>query len=333
MEGRNETPFPAILLTSLVDDDRMTASMIARATFDIEGDRLTPAVDQPWVASVEPWDSPLGAFEPDQPYRKGGVDVFVRGSACAPRGEPAKEVSLEVEIGSFRASAIAVGQRVWQKGAFGNLVPSEPIPFVSLLLGLDVAFGGTAVVDGLTTPFPLNPNGKGFYVDEDAALHQPLPQLEDPANRISKWNDRPEPVGFGLCQYPHPIRVLDAIDVDRAALESASPEAALPTTGFKFTSRVFNRAFPRLVAPAVKPDDRVVVSGFSPDGPLSFVVPRSHLRVRIELGEKTVEREPTLEEIGIDVAERRVFLGYRYPFRYFISPFERRICTLLATED
>src|SRR5262245_53258294 len=134
MEGRNETPFPAILLTSVLDDHRMVAAMIARATYEIQNERLVPCSDQPWLASAEAWESPLGLFTPDQPFRKGGVDVFVIGSACAPRGEPAKEVALSVEVGEFRASAVAVGQRVWQKGALGNLLPSDPIPFVSLPL-------------------------------------------------------------------------------------------------------------------------------------------------------------------------------------------------------
>jgi hypothetical protein len=59
----------------------MGASMIARVRYDLHDGRLTPSSDQPWRVSAEPWESPFGPFEADQPFRKGGCDIFLFGSA------------------------------------------------------------------------------------------------------------------------------------------------------------------------------------------------------------------------------------------------------------
>jgi hypothetical protein len=334
MLGENLTPYPAMLLTTVVDDDRMGAAMITRATFDLVDGELTPSRDQPWIVSVEQWESPLGPFDPDQPYRTGGVDLFIKGAACAPNGEPAKEVQLSLQVGGFRASAVAVGPRIWRKSAAGTLVPTDPRPFTSLDLGWETAYGGAAEIDGRKTPYPMNPLGKGFYFDEQSALHQPLPELEDAASRITRWDDRPEPVGFGLCQYPHPLRVLESVLLNGrpATAESAQRDPGKARVDVQPSPRMFNRAFPKLVALKVEGGDVVTVIGFSAEAPLSFRVPANLLRVRLELGEKIVERTPAIEALGVDVPARKVFIGYRYPFRYIVVPHQRRACTLFVVE-
>ncbi|EYF08689.1 DUF2169 family type VI secretion system accessory protein [Chondromyces apiculatus] len=334
MDGENLTPYPAMLLTTVIDEERLSASMIARVTFDLTDGELTPSPDQPWIVSVEPWESPLGPFDPDQPYRTGGVDLLVRGNACAPGGEPAREVHLSVEVGGFRASAVAIGPRVWRKALSGALVPTDPAPFTALPIGLEASFGGMAEMDGQKAPHPLNPVGKGFYTDEASALHQPLPELEDPAARITTWDDRPEPVGFGLCQYPHPLRLRESMLLDGRPVteESALRGPGEPRVNIQPSHRMFNRAFPRLIAPSVAAGDLATLTGFSAEGPISFRIPATQLRVRLELGEKIVERTPTIEAVGVDVPARKVFLGYRYPFRYVFVPHQRRVCTLFIVE-
>jgi hypothetical protein len=334
MIGENLTPYPAMLLTTVLDEERVGAAMIARATFDVDGGELTPSKEQPWIVSVEPWESPLGLFDPDQPYRTGGVDLLVAGVACAPKGRPAKEVLLSFEVGGFRASAVAIGQRVWRKSATGSIVPTDPTPFTTLPIGLEAAYGGAAQMDGRSVPYPLNPVGKGFYLDAARALHQPLPDLESITHRITKWDDRPDPVGFGLCQYPHPLRLRDSVLLGGrpAAEESAARPPGKPSAHVQPSHRMFNRAFPDLVAPPVPAGATVTLTGFTPDEPLTFRLPGTVPRVRIQLGDKLIERDVTLEAIGVDVPARKVFLGYRYPFRYIFVPHQLRACTLFALE-
>jgi hypothetical protein len=350
MIGNNLTPFPAILLTTVLDEERMGAAVIVRATFDLVDGALAPVPtpglreDEPryamvpspaqvWIVSVEPWLSPLGPFDPDQPFRTGGVDLLVHGPAVAPGGEPAKEVALAIEAGGFRASAVAIGPRVWRRDASGALVPTDPTPFTTLPVGLDAAYGGKMVVDGREAAYPLNPEGKGFYLDEGSALHQPLPNIEAPTARIARWDDRPEPVGFGLCQYPHPLRVRESVLVDgRPVAADSVVQGPWWRPAIEPSHRMFNRAFPKLITPKLDPGDLVIVTGFTADGPLAFRVPPNRLRVRVVLGDKVVERTPAIEALGVDVPARRVFVGYRYPFRYLFVPHQERACTLFLAE-
>jgi len=83
-----------------------------------------------------------------------------------------------------------------------------------------------------------------------------------------------------------------------------------------------------MVAPSVKPGETIVLKGFSHDGPIEIEIPPSHLVATVRLGDKTVERSLTIDEVGIQVAESSVFIGYRYPFRYEFVPHQLRLCTL-----
>jgi hypothetical protein len=319
MNGENLTRFPASLLTTIIDDTRMGAAMIARVTYDLRRGQLTPCAEQPWLVSLEPWESPFGEFEADQPFRKGGTDVFVFGSACAPGRRAATEVVVSVSVGAFSFEAVVFGKRIWRTTLRG-LTPSTPAPFLELPLAAEHAFGGAVVVDGLVTPHPDNPKGLGLYVDEDATTHQPLPRIEDASERITAWSDRPTPVGFGLCALTNGQRLRGSVVIADGKLE-------------RVTSRLFNQAYPRLVAPKADPGDKVRVTGVSHEADVAFSLPAPHLRVELVLGDKKIVRTPTIEEIGIDVAASRVFLGYRYPFRYQVVPHQLRICTLQDMES
>lgn len=320
MDFENNTSFPAKLLTSVLDENRMAGAVIVRATFDLRNGQLLPSAQQPWIVSLEPWESPLGPFEADQPYRKGGVDLFVHGAAHTPGGTPQKQVAVSVEAGKFFFSAMVFGARTWQKPRPKSaLVPSDPIPFITLPLTPEYAFGGRMVIDGLPSPHMDNPKGLGLYADEEAALNQPLPHIENAQALIRTWSDRPDPVSFGVCPLQNGHRLRSAVEFVDGRFE-------------RITSRLFNAASPHLVAPQIDPGDRVVLTGFSPEGPLEFRIPPSSLLVRLQVGPTEVERTPTIEEVGIDVPSSQVFLGYRYPFRYRFVAHQQRRCTLVSRE-
>jgi len=320
MDSENNTPYPAMLLTTVIDDERLGGAMIARVTYDLREGRLVPSAKQPWIVSLDPWESPLGPFEADQPFRKGGVDLFVAGSACTPGRRPEKQVAVSVAAGAFSFSAMVFGARTWKKpNPKSALVPSDPVPFAHLPLVPELAFGGQMFIDGLAAPHPDNPKGMGLYADEAAALNQPLPHIEDARALIKDWSDRPDPVCFGVCPLQNGQRLRSAIQIGDGRLE-------------RITSRLFNAAYPPLVAPKVDPADMIVLTGFSHDGPIEFRIPPSNLAARLVLGSTEVERPLTIEEVGIDVPASQVFIGYRFAFRYRFVAQQRRICTLISRE-
>lgn len=186
----NSTATGARLVWASAGPDRNLAAVVARATFDIDRDRLVFTPERPWPAGPEAVETPWGTFPPDTPLPKEGIDVFVLGSAWQPRGLPATELTLAIHVGTALERRICVtGDRKWVLHD-GVLVPGEPRQFLSMPLTYENSYGGRGAA---------NPIGKGFYASERAALGQPLPNLEDPDSRIQSFTDRPAPVGPGPC--------------------------------------------------------------------------------------------------------------------------------------
>lgn len=105
-----------------------------------------------------------------------------------------------------------------------------------------------------------------------------------------------------------------------------------PDTGMLTVLRptFYNAAFPQLIIPVVKPGDRVSLTGVREDGPLVFHLPDNLLRVRLAFGDETAEKTPAIDQIGVEPDLLRVFVSYRYPFRYVLNPLEKRVCELVA---
>ena len=123
-------------------------------------------------------------------------------------------------------------------------------------------------------------------------------------------------MGVGLCPAVFGPRLRETVRYDeRGVITELKP-------GF------FSSAFPRMVAPAVAPGDAVVVEGVSPDGPLGFTVPAPQLVMNLRVGEAGLDQPLAVDQIGIQVAQRRVFITYRSPFRYVMKPRQVRSCVL-----
>jgi len=87
-------------------------------------------------------------------------------------------------------------------------------------------------------------------------------------------------------------------------------------------------AFPEMVVPSVEPGQVVSIEGMTTGSALSFEVPTSVLCTRVRIGDFEIERPLALDQIGVQVDARAVFLTYRFPFRYSLRPRERRTCVL-----
>ncbi|HOM29963.1 MAG TPA: DUF2169 domain-containing protein [Deltaproteobacteria bacterium] len=313
----NSTPFPAMLFRGVVDDRRLFASVVCRVTYSIVDGTLKAAPEQVWRVSAEPWEGPYGPMDSDEVFYTGGVDVFAFGSARPHRPETGvMEVSVEVGS-SFTYSIVVFGRRVWRK-VKGSLVASPPAPFSEIPLTLEHAYGGKDTWDGLDVPYPANPLGKGFYVDEKNAEGGELPNIEEKGRLISRWDDRPEPVGVACCGMAFGPRLEQSLVFDEktGALTEIKPT-------------LFNSAFPAMVAPRVLPGDRVRIRGMLPGRSLEFTIPPSGLGVRVAIGAHEAMREPAVAQVGVEVDLERVFLTYRYPFRYVFTPHEKRSCELV----
>jgi hypothetical protein len=317
----NETRFPADLFRSVLDEERLTASAIMRITYDLQGTRLRPAAEQIYIVSTSPWDSPHGPFEHDQPFKRGGVDLFLWGNAYAPGGRPTVAMTVSIVVGdAFRRDARVFGPRTWERSG-RTLVPRAPRAIAGLPLTLAYAFGGKSRWDGMEVPWPDNPEGMGFYVEEAQAEGQPLPMIEDPAALVQRWDDRPLPAGFGMCPLGSGPRLKSAVVLgDDGRVKEITP-------------RMLNCAHPAMVAPRVDPGSRVTLLGVTPAGRLDFDLPARLPQAALRLGDALHERPLEIDQVGIDVEAGKVFVSYRFPFRYRFVPEQQRSVTLTLADD
>lgn len=318
MQLQNHTPFPALLSRFCASSDVMGSSLVVRVTYDVRASRLTPSAEQSWKVSPTPWRCEYGPMEADDAFYKGGTDLFLFGRARTPEARPATSMNLVVRVGTFQREVMVFGDRKWvARGAGQPLVPSRPQPFVEMPLGLERSYGGAASWDGLVVPFPDNVEGKGFFLEVEQAVGQPLPNLEDPRALIHRWNDQPPPVGLIACPLAHSGRIRAGTEFDR--------EGVL----VRLDPRYFNAAFPEMIASEVQPGAEVTVDGVSHEGSLRFVLPEVPVSFRLTLDGTVIERRPTIDQIGIEAEHARVFVTYRYPFRYVLFARQQREAALL----
>jgi hypothetical protein len=317
MQLANLTRFPADLVrTSIgeVNNNRFAAAVVARVTYDLTPEGPKPATDQPWIVSRAPWKNEHGQMDGDEVFIRGGVDIFLFGQAWAGRGQRS-ETEVVVEVGAFRRRVLVLGNRVWVRQGKA-LVPSASAPFRSMPLTLAHAFGGKDKWDGLEVSYPDNPDGKGYVLEEKDAAGKALPNLEDPQRRITRWNDRPDPVGFGICPMTCGLRLRNGITLnEQKQLDGIKPA-------------LFNSAFPDMIAKQVAPGDVVRVSNVLPTGSLDFRVPAVPFEVRISIDNNAITRPMVIDQLGIESERSRVFITYRYPFRYVMCPLQKRTCEL-----
>ena len=317
MDFVNRSGLPAELLRTTIDEARIAASVLVRATFIVGRGEPTLADDQTWKICKEPVSTEYGVMETDQLLRKGGVDLFLFGTVVAPGRAPIAAMQVGLDVGRFSRRAIAVGDRVWRK-AGGVLVATPPQPFTSMPLVLERAFGGKTSWDGLEVPHPDNAKGLGYYDSEEEAVGRPLPNIEESDMLIKKWSDRPITAGFGFCSMQSYIRLNEGLKLDKDGMP------------IEITPRLFNSAFPRMTAPLVQPEDRVQIVGMSQGGrALELSVPALSLILRLRFDANSYEQKPEIEQVGFEVDRQRMFVTYRFPFRYVINPGQHRSCELV----
>lgn len=342
----NSTAYPAKLMKNISPQNRrMMSCIVARALYDVTSDgQLVPMAEQKWPVDAEPCDTPFGPRGGDKPFYMGGVDVLLGGRVYQPNRRVESRLDVEIEIGrTFRRHLAIFGDRRWIRAKDGSLMPSAPDVFGSMRLSDTLTFGGAAKTkDGHLAPYGPNPRGRGYFLDELAAEGQPLPNIEDPNQLVTRFDDRPTPPGIGYYPEDGALRPMAAIDHPGLAGilgQTGAKGGVLPTVPAdtsigpdNLTPKLFNQAHPNMVIPAEKspkPGDMIRLSHGRKDGTnLVFVLPNRgfHLHVQLENREKIVPMY--LDQIGIIAGESRVLLSYRVIIDYRLVRHERRVCTL-----
>jgi len=128
----------------------------------------------------------------DQGWPKPRAEFLVAGSCCAPGNMLTQGERVSISVGSVTKELAIFGDRHWQTGTLGQKTISDPLPFNTMPLTWERAYGGEG--------FPCNPAGRGAAaVMGDEGEHvRLLPNIEDPDHLIGSVNDKPFPAGVGL---------------------------------------------------------------------------------------------------------------------------------------
>jgi hypothetical protein len=215
-----------------------------------------------------------------------GTDVYLSGHARAQRGRAVKDMLVGLRVGPCQQGAFVIGDRMWRRG-LGTPTPSSPVPFTEMPLVYERSFGGVCPSrpDDPRAFDPRNPVGRGFYIDDTAALDRPLPNIEQVKQRVESRRDRPKPCGFGPTARHWQPRVKLGGTYDEAWLARRAP---------LWPADLDPRFFSAAIAPLQAPDylhggEPLVVMGMSADGDIRGVLPRWRVeaktitRTRIQL--------------------------------------------------
>jgi hypothetical protein len=247
---------------------------IVKATFDIRGDGLRLSEDQvPVTYEPEYHGDPETSSvrtPSDISLMKPATDVVLIGHAYPPGGRPALWTDTSLTVGHLAQHVRVFGDRVWENAAVGYSA-SAPKPFTAMPLVWERAYGGVDMAAGEPVAESRNPAGVGFHHrrGESTIAGTPLPNLEDPRNPISAWNDTRTPVGYGAVAAHWEPRRSFAGTYDAEWEKNRAP--VLPAD---FDARFFNVAAPSLISSGyLRGDEAVETTGMTTNGTMRFALP------------------------------------------------------------
>ena len=313
LQVRNDTPFVVVLLLFPDEQGIETVYVTVKATFDMRpGGLEVAAVQRPLFVMDEYWGSPEHSslkYASEAHLMRPGTDVVVIGEAHAPRGCPTDSCPVSVQVGSMRKTLIVSGDRIWRGGTVSPRI-SPPEPFLKLPLVYERAFGGKHETRAGNWVYePRNPVGTGFRGKRSASemLEMRLPNLEDPAERITSITDSPAPVGFGYTASSWDPRRTFAGTYDQAWQTHRAPYLPLD-----FKPAFFEAASPGLHSPRpLTGGEPVELVNLSPSGAARFRLPRCELRAAVRVASSEEHPPLLLDRVLIEPGASRLCMLWR----------------------
>ncbi len=304
MELLNDTPF--ILDRAVVFDKKGAETLIValKGSYDIGDDGALAVAEE--QAPIKPGDEFRGepdassiAFESELGPPKVATDVFLRGSAMAPR-RGTTFVEVGIRVGPVQERAVVLGNR-WWLSAMGRPSASAPEPFDTIPLTWENAYGGT----DLTPANPKhhaqeagNPVGRGFRAKHTNAPweNELLPNIEHPQALVRAPGDGGFPVGFGPIGRNWEPRARYAGTYDQRWQDERAP--LLPKD---FDDRFHSAAPASLLAPGfLGGGEPVEVVGCTRKGWLGFLLPHLDVDCPVLVDGTMEDVEMRLNSVTVD---------------------------------
>jgi hypothetical protein len=318
LQLKNTTPFAAVLSLFPDPEGIDTLYVVVKATFELASPCKLTAQQVPVRLADEFLGEP-GRSSVAQPgdvhLAKPSTDVLVLGRAWAPKGQPVGQLDCSVRVGALEKHVRVFGERSWKSGFFSTS-PSAPTPFVSMPLVWERAFGGALVLDEKGDKVlwePRNPVGRGIAARQKKAEWRavPVPNLEDPAQPLTRAGQRPTPACFAPLAPSWSPRKEFAGTYDEAWQKNRAPY--LPKD---FDPRFFQLAPAGLVASApLVGGEPVELVNLSQAGPVRTSLPGGSPTVSVRIAGRVEAPPPRLELVLIEPDAHRFVLLWRSALR------------------
>jgi hypothetical protein len=314
LQLKNHTPYQAAIAVFPNEQAVDSLYIMLKATFSI-GEHVSVAQEQqPIVMADEYWGEPGQSslkYASEYHLVKPTTDIVMMGAACAPDKQTVEALDVRVSVGQYHKTIRVFGNRRWITGMMG-LDISRPVPFESMPLVYERAFGGIHEPEDEKTPIsyePANPVGVGFLGNRKPKEMKgmPLPNLEDPTQLIKTTTDSPTPAGVGVVAPAWAPRIHYAGTYDEQWSKKRAPY--LPDD---FDLRFFNSASSGLVCHSyLKGGEPVAMVNMAPEGPLRFNLPMVVLEARVRIAGGTQTPPLNLETVLLEPNEHRCSLLWR----------------------
>jgi hypothetical protein len=314
LQLKNTTSFEAGIAV-FPDENGVDALYVTvKATFKL-GKTLEVAAEQvPLVYADEYWGEPGQSslkYASELHLTKPSTDIVMTGEACAPDKRPVSYLDVMLAVGDRKKVVRVFGDRRWINGILGLRI-SPPIPFESMPLVYERAFGGVHEIDPDKQKILFeahNPVGKGFKGrrSKKELKGSWLPNLEDPERLITKPSDQPAPACFGYVAPSWEPRKSFAGTYDEVWQQKRAPY--LPED---FDNRFFNSAHPDLIFnDYLTGGEPVSITNMSPNGPLKFELPVCDIEAAVRIAGRTENPPLNLETVLIEPNESLLSMLWR----------------------
>jgi hypothetical protein len=301
------------LIPQLDKDGSTKVIVIIKLRFSVRASGRVTSVPGARIRRVEePWDedhpeSSSAKWPSDVCLRKPSTDVILVGNAVAPLRRRATELDVLVHVGPLKRQLRVFGLRVWYR-ALGGLSLTPPQPFEEVALRWENAFGGSDLSNPKKPAVePRNPFGRGVACDPAKLIHQPGPQVEDPADLIHSQRSRPAPAGVAPIA-PH------VLPRSRFAgtCDDQWEKERMPLPPLDFDDRHNQVAPPELIAPQyLRGGEAVQLVNVCADGALQFELPKRTFAVASRGNGRSLEHRAVLDTVVFEPNVRAFELTWR----------------------
>ncbi len=340
MELINNTKFEVGFTLGMDAEARERVVVVAKGTYDLPTIDCEPdlAAEQlPLVLADEFTGEPgfsATVHESDFAPFKPRCDVVLNGSAYAPQGHAAREVTVGLRVATMRKSFSVVGPRTWKKSLM-SVKPSDPQPFVQQAIGYDHAYGGrdvSAKNPDKEKSYLDNPVGTGFYplTSRSDLVGKPLPNSSELGTMITTRKGKNAPQSFGVIGRNFAARHRFAGTYDQAWTDEVFP--FLPVD---FDPRYHQSAPPEQQIEYPRGGEKVVLVNLTSQGRNVFRLPTVEIPVRFtdEDGRQS-SCEAVIDTVIIEPDMGRLLLVWRasLALRRDIHELKRCVAGPLAQE-